>query len=377
MRMSRSNPHILARLRAALFCLVASMVPAAAHARGAAIATKRAEILRFISDLQKQHKTLTGVQVNEYEVYLDCTSQDRLFDMTGTRPAILGLELMNVIAQPPYASYLVRRAVAQTASGGLVTMSWHERNPVEVCARGEFFDCVKKPMSAETLKALLTPGTREHQLWLADVDAIAKVLNALQSKGVVVLFRPYHEMNGGWFWWGKQNAYPELWDALHDELVGRDKLNNLIWIWSADRDVPDASRYFPRRNKPDVVGIDVYEDDPDSSKYTDGHSNVKQAGGTVPFALSEVGFLPSRKTVDAINPAWALLWGGEFLNGAWAYPNSCDACNRPARVAAFMREDRMVPLDKMPVNIRALVSAGFVNRRPAPSATPVCKEKVN
>ena len=106
--------------------------------------------------------------MNEYEVYIDCTSAERLHAQTGKYPAILGLELMNAIAYPPYPSYLVDRALTQSAQGGLVTMSWHERNPVEVCQRGEYFECAKKAMPPETLRAVLTPGTRENKLWRAD-----------------------------------------------------------------------------------------------------------------------------------------------------------------------------------------------------------------
>jgi mannan endo-1,4-beta-mannosidase len=94
---------------------------------------------------------------------------------------------------------------------------------------------------------VLANDTPEHKLWLADVDAIAKVLDNLRQRGVVVLFRPYHEMNRDYFWWGQKDGYPQLWDALYDELVVRHKLDNLIWVWSIDRDTPDAKPYYPLR----------------------------------------------------------------------------------------------------------------------------------
>ena len=56
------------------------------------------------------------MQVNEYEVYIDCTSADRLVEQTGKHAAIMGLEGMSAIAYPPYASYLIDRAVTQTAA---------------------------------------------------------------------------------------------------------------------------------------------------------------------------------------------------------------------------------------------------------------------
>jgi len=360
-------------IAAACIALLSMTVGAVA----ASIPAKRNAILGYLHDLLAQKQSLIGVQVNEYEVYLDCTSADRLFQQTGEGPAVLGLELMNAIAYPPYAPYLTDRALTQTAAGGLVEMSWHQRNPVEVCPRGEFFECAKKPMTDDTLNAVLTKGTPEHRLWLADVDAVARVLDNLRARGIVVLFRPYHEMNGGWFWWGKKAAYPQLWDALYDELAVRHKLDNLIWVWSGDRDVPDAKTYFPLRHKPDVVGIDVYENDPDSPKYAAGRANATSLGGSAPFVLAEVGIIPSRKVLDDVNPAWVLLWGGEYLNAAWAWDNHCTGCNQPERVAEFVKLDRTLSLDQMPAALRSTLSAGVVNPHPLHRKNSSCPAKLH
>ena len=351
---------------------------AAAHdGTGAlAIPAKRTTILAYIHQLQQQNKSLIGVQVNEYEVYIDCTSADRLVEQTGKHPAIMGLEGMSAIAYPPYASYLIDRAVTQTANGGLVTMSWHERNPVEVCQRGEFYECAKKPMTEDSLRAVLTNGTPEHKLWLADVDAFAKVLRNLQDRGVVVLFRPYHEMNREYFWWGQKSAYPHLWDALYDELVGRQKLNNLIWVWSIDRAAPDGKPYFPVRHAPDVVGTDVYETNQESPRFADGRADVTALGGTTPFALTEVGLVPSSKVLDAINPAWVLLWG-DNINANWAWNNDCPGCNKPEQIAEFFKLDRMLTLDKMPAKLRAAIAAGVSNNHPLHKKNPSCPAKLH
>jgi mannan endo-1,4-beta-mannosidase len=359
-----------------LACIVLVAATVGASAEGVAIGAKRGAILAYVNEVLAQKKTIAGVEVNEFETYLDCTSADYIVGQTGKRPALIGLELMTAIAYPPYAAYLTDRAATQTAAGGLVTMAWHQRNPVEVCPRGEFYECAKKAISAETLQAVLTAGTIEHKLWQADVDAIAKILKDWQARGIVVLFRPYHEMNGSWFWWGQKDAYPQLWDALYDELVVNQKLDNLIWVWSGDRDVPDAKRYYPLRHKPDVVGIDVYEHDPDSAKYAAGRANLAAVAGATPFALTEVGIIPSGKVIDAVNPAWVLLWGGEYLNANWAWNNDCADCNKPEQVAAFFKLDRLVTLDTMPAALRATIAAGVTNDHPLHKANPSCPAKL-
>jgi len=337
---------------------------------------KRAAILSYLAELPAQKKTLAGVQVNEYEVYLDCNSADRLKAMTGARPAVLGLELMNAIAYPPYPAYLIDRALTQSAAGGLVTMSWHQRNPVEICPRGEFFECAKKPMSAETLKAVLTSGTRENALWLADVRAMAKVLHKLRAAGVVVVLRPYHEMNGNWFWWGKQDALPELWDALYDELVVNENLDNLIWVFSVDREAPDAARYFPKRHKPDLIGTDMYEPDANTAKFAAAKINLTKLGGSASFAITEVGQAPGAKILDEINPSYVLLWG-DHLNLDWTWNGDCPACNKPGQVAAFFKMPRILALDELPPAFRSTLAAHVTNPSPLHKPNPICPLKLH
>ncbi len=349
------------RLCAGIVLALMPLLPAGA-ADG--IPAKKAAILSYLKTLPQQEKTLVGVQVNEFEVYLDCTSADRLQQWTGKRPAVLGLELMNAIAVPPYGGYVVDRALAQSAAGGLVALTWHARNPARICVRGEFFDCTQSEMDEATLKRVLTAGTAEHARWLKDVDAVGDLLQKLRDAGVVVLFRPYHEMNGGWFWWGKKDAYPELWDALYDELAVRRRLDNLVWVWSSDRDSPDAGKYAPQRHKPDVVGIDVYDADAASPKYAAGKANLARAFGTTPFALTEVGHLPDRKTLDAANPAWVLMWGGEYIDARLAMKGKCRDCNTKDAVLRFLGYDRALMLADMPAEVRAEIARGVVAPRP-------------
>lgn len=377
---SKSAGSLKSGLRALCLGLglsAAVLSPVYAAPASADIAAKKAAVLNYIHGLAQQHKTLAGVQVNEFEVYLDCDSADRIEQQVGKRPAIIGLEMMNAMAVPPYGNYVLDRAVRQSKSGGLVALTWHERNPVEICIRGEFFDCTQHPMDADTLKAVLTPGSKENKLWLADVDAIAKQLQRLKDAGVVVLWRPYHEMNGGWFWWGKKDQYPALWDALYERLVTVHHLDNLIWVWGSDRDTPDATKYVPARHKPDVAGIDVYEDDRLSPKYAAGRDNLKAAfGDKTPFAITEVGKIPERKVLDEINPAWVLLWGGEYLNGAYGMKEPCASCNKPEDVANFLGYDRTVMLNGLPAALRKTVSSGVKIAQPLPRHPAVCPVKL-
>ena len=325
------------------------------HGRPAPIEQKAA-ILSYLTELSANGQFLAGTQVNEYEVSLACDSMDRLGAMTGEEQAVLGMELMFAAAYPGYSDRLVEHAVEHTRRGGLVTLAWHQRNPLRVCPRGEFYDCSKTPMRAEELARLLTPGTPENTLWKADVAASAETLKRLKAKHIPILFRPYHEMSGDWFWWGQQAQFPELWDALHDELVNVHGLDNLIWIWSGDRAVENAGTYWPKRHLPDVVGTDVYETASDSPSYTAGLTGLRALAPALPFAFTEVGKVPAGSVLAEARPAWVLVWGGEFLNKDWVQTWDCSSCNTEAEIKAFFAKPEAVALGDMPMELRTLIA---------------------
>ena len=111
---------------------------------------------------------------------------------------------------------------------------------------------------------VLTSGTKMYKRWCAQVDSIAFYLKRLQAAHIPVLWRPYHEMNGDWFWWGGRTGKYNtamLYKQLFDRFVNYHKLNNLIWIWSVDRPVKpemNFTDYFPGSEFIDILSLDVY-----------------------------------------------------------------------------------------------------------------------
>ncbi|HEV7606334.1 MAG TPA: glycosyl hydrolase [Steroidobacteraceae bacterium] len=334
-----------------------------------AIARRKAAVVEFLGRLQAEHRTLYGTQVNEFEAFLRCDSVDRLVANIEHEPALLGLELMFAQEYTGYEDLLVKHAVEHTRRGGLVTLAWHARNPLRVCVRGEGYECSRGRMPPEEFARMLDPGTREHALWLADVKAAAKTLRRLRDAGVVVLFRPLHEMNGDWFWWGRQPALPQLWDALHEELERHEGLDNLVWVWSGDRANPEAATYWPKSFAPQVAGTDVYENDPGSAQFTDGHANIRKLFAQGPFAFTEIGHLPSDAVIEQTQPVWILVWGGSFIDARLSPRQPCESCNTAAELKAFFAKPRMMRLADMPTDVRKAIAGG----RPAPMPRrPTC-----
>ena len=103
--------------------------------------------------------------------------------------------------------------------------------------------------------ALSDTTNANYTLLMQDIDSIAAELSKLQSAGAPVVFRPLHEAEGGWFWWGAQGPEPckELYRILYDRLTNMHELNNLIWLWNSI-----DPEWYPGDDVVDMVSSDVY-----------------------------------------------------------------------------------------------------------------------
>lgn len=106
--------------------------------------------------------------------------------------------------------------------------------------------------------------TPEYRALLADLGFLASALSYFAAWDVPVLLRPYHEMNGDWFWWGDKTAasYKKLWRITYDYLVKTKGLHNLIFVWSPNAWNPQGNDvpwdYYPGTDLVDVVAVDDY-----------------------------------------------------------------------------------------------------------------------
>ncbi len=218
---------------------------------------------------------------------------------------------------------VVKEAIRQHQLGAIISLCWHAVPPTAdepVTFRPlpgsdpKMLQSVQGRLTDEQFKDLLTPGTALYQHWAAQVDVVAGYLKLLQDARVPVLWRPYHEMNGDWFWWGGRTQEPYTTAALYrqifDRLVNHHHLKNLLWLWSMDRinnPAMDHAKYFPGIEYVDVLGLDVYGNDFAQSYYD---SLLKLSQGK-PLALAEVGNPPTLDILEK-QPLWTYyaIWSG-------------------------------------------------------------------
>lgn len=283
-------------------------------------------LLRTLYDLSGRH-TLTG-QHN----YPNTKSYNSDFAARylGRTPAVFSSDWGHAkdgntdsyLARPD----IVQEAIRQHRLGALVTLCWHAVPPTAdepVTFRQlpgsdpRMLRSVQGQLLDEQFKAVLTPGTALHERWCRQVDAVAGFLKQLQDAHVPVLWRPYHEMNGNWFWWGGrtgEHGTAALYRQIFDRFVHHHQLKNLIWVWSVDRvSKPgmEHEKYFPGLEYVDVLGLDVYRNDFAQSYY----DSLVQLSGGKPLALAEVGNPPTPEVL-AQQPRWTfyVTWAGMVRN---------------------------------------------------------------
>ena len=222
---------------------------------------------------------------------------------------------------------IVQEAIRQHQRGSLVAMCWHAVPPTAdepVTFRPlpgsdpNKLASVQGKLTDEQFKDLLTPGTPLYEHWCAQVDVIAGFLKQLQDAHVPVLWRPYHEMNGDWFWWAGRRGdrgTTVLYRQLFDRLANHHQLNNLVWVWSVDRPSKPERQFadfFPGRDYFDIAALDVYHSDFSQSYY----DTLRHLAGRKPVALAEVGPPPTLDVLEK-QPRWTwwMLWAEMVKTG--------------------------------------------------------------
>lgn len=143
--------------------------------------------------------------------------------------------------------------------GGVNALSWHTRNPL---TGGDAWD-----VSSDEVVGSIISGGKLHDAYCAWLDSVADFLLSLRDgdgEPIPVIFRPYHEMSGGWFWWGAKHCSPEdyiaLWRETIDHLRIRGVHNIVVAYSMADyENEEEFAAMYPGDDYGDIVGFDIYQ----------------------------------------------------------------------------------------------------------------------
>lgn len=219
-------------------------------------------------------------------------------------------------------------------SGGLCAFTWHWNVPKDIDNPDGGYAFYTSEITNFSQVNAVTPGTKEYETVIHDIDLIATKIQRMESEGVTILFRPLHEASGAWFWWGLQgrdsatnDVFQKLWYMIYDRLENYHKLTNIIWVWNGQN--PHTAIH---PNAFDIEGIDRYYDQEDISaealstyyekcygelagydKYCAELAGMESTGKMM--ALTECGYIPDPEGIKAANTMWLyyMVWNGDFI----------------------------------------------------------------
>jgi mannan endo-1,4-beta-mannosidase len=268
-------------------------------------------------------------------------------NITGKQPALCGFELL---AYSPNINYKgsgneclteveENKDTLETAwdwveKKGLITFTWHWFSPLygadkAFYQRNTFFDA----------RLALEEGTPEREAFLSDMDAMALLLKPFCQKRVPILWRPFHESNGTWFWWGSRG--PETARALYLDMYERytklHGLDNLIWVWNSP--LPEG---YVGDSYCDVISRDIYLPDHTHSDYGKEHDElVKITAADKITAIGESGPIPSLAQLSQTRIPWT--W---FMT--WSKGRCSENATSHDELRAAYNSEYDVTLEKLP-----------------------------
>jgi hypothetical protein len=201
----------------------------------------------------------------------------------GDWPAVMGFELGGIemddaknLDSVPFNT-MRDEIIAHHLRGGIITISWHPRNPITTLDASVLRENGPQPwpqgtawdVSDSTVVRNILPGGLKHELfqtWMQRVSDFLATLKTSDGQPVPIIFRPWHENTGSWFWWGEKlctaEEYKALWNMLQDKL-NQDGFENLLWAYSpgmaSDMTQEKYLERYPGDDRIGLVGLDGYQ----------------------------------------------------------------------------------------------------------------------
>lgn len=273
-------------------------------------------VLKFLSDISGE-KTVTGqhTQTMAQEELI------RIEEVTGKQPALLGFELLSY---SPNINYLdtddeciseveqnygtLKRAWEWAGKKGLITFTWHWFSPLGGRSKSFF----TRNTDFDAAKAVID-GTAENRALLSDMDYMAGLLRPFCDKGVPIIWRPFHEGDGDWFWWGAKgpDTVKKLYRMMYRRYTDIHHLDNLIWAVN----LPTVECY-PGDDVVDIITRDMYPAPHEHTSQAEKYRELTAITDSKKIAaIGEIGTLPDLDAIHNEQIGWSyyMTWSHGFV----------------------------------------------------------------
>jgi hypothetical protein len=262
---------------------------------------------------------------------------------TGLTPAVRGFDFMFYThsAGGRQGQRAAERAILWARKGGIVQFCIHwfvdtgsaPGNP-KFYTRETTFD----------IRRALEAGTPENTEFIREMDLMAEELKKLRDARVPVIWRPFHECDGGWFWWGAKGPEPfrQAYRLMFDRYTRVHGLNNLIWCYNPTDSTGALEAWYPGDDVVDLIGLDIYPSAGSHPHYAGSFRRFRDfTGGRKPVTLTENGAIPDLDAMFAAGAGWPSFC-------TWNGFESDPAQNDPAFLRKVYQDHRTITLETMP-----------------------------
>ncbi len=236
----RFKLHIM--VVACLICIMGETFPQNLANKNATPETKN--LKAFLDSVYSLKSKILSGQVD------DSYLQTIINESDGKSPAIMGYDFNNILPRQKTAWNDDDKAIKWVKhKGGIAQFQWHWVSP-----NGDG-DWTSTTFNLST--ALADTVNQSYKNIIRDLDTVAGAIKKMQDSGITILWRPLHEAEGGWFWWGMKGkaACQKLWNLMYQRFTYYHKLNNLIWIWNSYAGA-DNGNWYPGDSVVDIIAYD-------------------------------------------------------------------------------------------------------------------------
>jgi mannan endo-1,4-beta-mannosidase len=268
-------------------------------------------------------------------------------EVTGSHPAVLGSDfhyyLEKSVTEKSYHTEAVKWAYQL---GYVITYDWH------LSARGtNSYQFAGSP--PELVNNIVADLNGDRAWFLGELDKVIDIINKDLRVGndtIPIVFRPFHEMNGNWFWWGSAATSITNYRALYALTVDyvKERTKSVLFCWSPN--LPLDFNYYPGDEYVDLVGLDYYEINAATLRtqlgalvdFAEQHEKISVLSETGNRVMGDNASLYWNQTVlpaildDPAGKAWKIGWLLTWINASWSFPYVPHASSSQAAKNSFI-----------------------------------------
>lgn len=281
---------------------------------------------------------------------------DLIYKTTGKYPAIRHGDMLAYTSDSLSVDE-TEQAIEWAKKGGIVSYMWHWSSPNDdnvYYAEETSFNLSKAvtkeniaELSIEDIEKLQKDGkvSSECVALVKDIDAVSQQLLRLKELGIPVLWRPLHDASRSsvGFWWGASgfDSYDWLWKLLYKRQTNYFKLDNLIWVWSAQ-----SKDWYVGDDYCDIISADIYDNGSESSQII-AFLSLYDISKNKPIALSECANAPSISNMvrDKAMWSWFGVWSGNYIMNEDG--SLSEEYITKDRLVETYNNDKVITLDKL------------------------------